>query len=118
MSSIRCLFYKCLNDEICNINTAQCTECDVSFVSEKSCNKGYHSIFIQSIWWGQRPQGCSKKRAAPHAILGIERDAEEAAQMCELMHRRKNGKLNVVAVGKWIQSLDSFMGWMAGSCSI
>ena len=48
---------------------------------------------IQSIWWGQRPQGCSKKRAAPHAILGIERDAEEAAQMCELMHRRKKWKV-------------------------
>lgn len=47
--------------------------------------------------------------------------------MCELMHRReKKGKLNVVAVGKWIQSLDFFIGWMAGrwcwgfgcSCSI
>ena len=29
MSSIRCLFYTFLDDEICNINTAECTECDI-----------------------------------------------------------------------------------------
>lgn len=27
---------------------------------------------------------------------------------------KKKGKLNVVAVGMWAQSLDSFIGWMAG----
>lgn len=92
------------------------------FFSENSRNKGYQINLVGSATTGMLLKELPVMQSSESREL-LKRQPR-CANWCT--GEKKKGKLNVVAVGKWIQSLDFFIGWMAGrwcwgfgcSCSI